>query len=206
MKSRILAYVIAINLGFASLTGWAQNQSLKHDGGDGYGQFRVSSRTFSDGGTLPLIMVWNQCTAYPGGGNQSPQLSWTNAPRGTGSFVVVAYDITASFTHWGMYNISSRSTGLPQNAGVVGSSYGVQISNDFGDLSYDGPCPPTQLNPVSHQYIFTVYALDTALPILPAFGDFSPGAEALYHALIAAGRGGHILDSASISGFFPQPN
>ena len=206
VKSRISTFLVAINLVFASLTAWAQNQSLTHDGGDGYGKFRVSSTTFSDGGTLPLITVWNQCTAYPGGGNQSPQLSWTNAPRGTGSFVVVAYDITASFTHWGMYNISWRTTRLPQGAGIAGSSYGVQVSNDFGDLSYDGPCPPTTLNPVSHQYIFTVYALDSALPILPNYGDFPPGAEALYHALIAAGWSGHILGSASISGFFPRPD
>ena len=105
-----------------------------------------------------------------------------------------------------MYNISWRTTKLPQGAGIAGSSYGVQVSNDFGDLSYDGPCPPTNLNPVSHQYIFTVYALDSALPILPNYGDFPPGAEALYHALIAAGWGGHILGSASISGFFPQPD
>ncbi len=206
MKLRKLTYVIVINLVFASLTAWAQNQKVKPDGGNGYGKFRVSSTTFYDGGTLPSIMVWNQCTAYPGGGNQSPQLSWTDPPSGTGSFVVVGYDITASFTHWGMYNISWRATGLPQDAGVAGSRYGVQVSNDFGDLSYDGPCPPTQLSPVSHQYIFTVYALDTALPTLPTFGDFPPGAEALYHALIAAGWGGHILGSASTSGFFPQPD
>ena len=205
MKSRILRYVIAVSV-FASLTAWAQQQPSKNDGGNGHGKFRLSSTTFSDGGTLPLSTVYNQCPYYPGGGDLSPELSWTNAPHGTHSFVVVTYDVTASFTHWGMYNISPNETGLPQNAGVAGSSFGVQIANDFGDLSYDGPCPPPQFTPVVHHYIFTVYALDTALPILPKFGDFPPGAEALYHALIAAGRGGHILQSASISGFFPQPN
>ena len=201
MKARILTNVIAICL-FASLTARAQHQPT-NDGG--YGHFQVSSTTFTNGGTIPLIMVYNNCPAYPGGGDQSPDLSWTNVPRGTRSFVVVTYDVTASFTHWGMYNISARTTELPLNAGVPGSPYGLQISNDFGDLNYDGPCPPTQLQPTSHEYVFTVYALDTTLPTLPTYGDFPPGAEALYHALIAAGRGGHILDSASITGFFPQP-
>jgi len=203
MKARILTCVIAINV-VVSLNAWAQQQQPKNDGGDWYGRLQVSSTTFTDGGTLPLITVYNQCPAYPGGGDQSPELSWTRAPRGTNSFVVVTYDVTASFTHWGLYNISPRATGLPQNAGIAGSSYGTQVSNDFGDLSYDGPCPPTQLNPTSHQYVFTVYALDTMLPSLPTFGDFPPGSEALYHALIAAARGGHILDSASITGYFPQ--
>jgi phosphatidylethanolamine-binding protein (PEBP) family uncharacterized protein len=58
---------------------------------------------------------------------------------------------------------------------------------------------------VSHHYVFTVYALDIALPTLPTFGDFLPGAEQLYQAMIAAGRNGDILDSASISGVFPGP-
>jgi len=71
--------------------------------------------------------------------------------------------------------------------------------------AYDGPCPPPQFMPTSHEHVFTVYALDMVLPTLPSYGDFPPGAEALYHALIAAGRGGHILKSASITGFFPQP-
>jgi Raf kinase inhibitor-like YbhB/YbcL family protein len=203
MKTRILTYIIAIGI-LVSLPAWAQQQATNNQTGNGYGDFRVSSSTFSEGGTIPLTMVYNQCPAYPGGGDQSPELSWTNAPRGTNSFVVVTYDVTASFTHWGMYNISGRATGLPQSAGVAGSKFGLQVSNDFGDLSYDGPCPPPQDNPVVHQYVFTVYALDIKLPTLPTFGDFPPGAEALYHALIAAGRGGHILQSASIVGHFPQ--
>jgi len=56
---------------------------------------------------------------------------------------------------------------------------------------------------VSHHYVFTVYALDVTLPTLPSFGDFPPGAEALYHALIDAGKCGDILETASIDGFFP---
>jgi hypothetical protein len=48
---------------------------------------------------------------------------------------------------------------------------------------------------VSHHYVFTVYALDTTLP---TFGNFLPGAEQLYQAMIAAGRNDGVLDSASI--------
>jgi hypothetical protein len=114
------------------------------------------------------------------------------------------YDVTASFTHWGMYNVSPGTTELPANAGAAGSRFGTQVNNDFGvgDLSYDGPCPPASLTPQIHHYVFTVYALDTKLPTFPSFGQFLPGAEALYHGLISAGQGGHILDSASISGFY----
>jgi hypothetical protein len=48
-----------------------------------------------------------------------------------------------------------------------------------------------------------VYALDTTLPTLPTFGNFLPGAEQLYQAMIATGRNDDVLDRASISGFFP---
>lgn len=202
-KSSITPYVIAISI-FALLPlAWAQDQRPTKQGGGSSHKLRITSTAFTDGGTIPLSMVWNQCSAYPGGANQSPQLSWTGAPNRTRSFVVVAYDVTASFTHWGMHNVAASTTNLLVNAGIVGSTYGLQVSNDFGDLSYDGPCPPTTLNPVSHQYVFTVYALDITLPILPTYGDFPPGAQALYHALIAAGRNRDILGSASISGFFP---
>lgn len=173
MKIRALIWMVAFGI-VASLSAWAQ-QPLNNNDRDRDGNFRVTSSTFSEGGTLPLIMVYNQCSYYPGGGNQSPELSWTGAPRGTRSFVVVTYDVTASFTHWGMYNISGNASGLPQNAGMLGSNYGLQVSNDFGDLSYDGPCPPPQYKPVVHQYVFTVYALDIKLPTLPTYGDFSPG-------------------------------
>lgn len=188
---------------------------LKLIGGDGDSDhhFQLRSATFQNGATFPISMIAtfasssgaNVCTVNGSpGGNQSPELSWTGAPENTKSFVVIMYDVTASFTHWGMYNISPKTTQLPANAGVAGSSFGTQVTNDYGlgDLSYDGPCPPTSLAPQVHQYVFTVYALDTKLPTLPSFGQFLPGSEALYHALIAAREGGHVLESASISGFY----
>src|SRR5437660_2047849 len=198
MNSRILTYIITI--GILLPIAWAQHQPMNND----VHKFAVSSTTFSTGGTLPLTMVWNQCSFYPGGGNQSPELSWTGAPGNTRSFVVIAYDPTAAFTHWGMYNISPKATGLPENAGVPGSTFGQQVLNDYGvgDLSYDGPCPPPTLNPTNHHYVFTVYALDIVLSTLPIFGAFAPNGETLYQALIAAGRHGHILATAT-DGFFP---
>lgn len=141
----------------------------------------------------------NVCT--PDGSAESPQLAWSHAPHGTRSFVVVLYDTTAAFTHWGMYNIPHRTHELPQNAGVANSAFGSQIDNDFGDPHYDGPCPPAGVAPFAHHYVFTVYALDTQLT-LQSSANFPANAETLYHALIRAGREGHILASASITGLF----
>ena len=127
MKASIPRFVVAIGI-FALLPiAWAQDQQVINNGAGPGHKLRITSTTFSNGGTIPLSMVWNQCTAYPGGANQSPQLSWTGAPNRTRSFIVVAYDVTASFTHWGMYNVAPTTTSLPVNAGVAGSTYGPQI-------------------------------------------------------------------------------
>jgi len=82
MKSSIPRYVIAIGI-FAVLPMALARGQQNNQGDQGNNTFRVASTTFSDGGTLPLIMVWNQCSFYTGGGNQSPELSWTHAPDGS---------------------------------------------------------------------------------------------------------------------------
>lgn len=173
--------------------------------------FHVSSTTFTNNSALPTSAVSerpgpngaNTCTVDGStGGDQSPELSWANASHRTVSFVVIAFDTTASFTHWGMYNIPATTTELPQNAGVSGSPYGVQVFNDFfAGAEYDGPCPPAGVRPFTHRYVFTVYALDVTLN-LPSSANFPPSAETLYQALIKAGRNHHILESASITGLF----
>jgi Raf kinase inhibitor-like YbhB/YbcL family protein len=173
-------------------------------------QFQLTSSEFQNQTTLPISMINNNivngvntCSIDGStGGDESPDLEWTNAPAGTRSFVVVLYDATAAFTHWGMYNIAGTATGLPQNAGVVGSTYGQQVYNDFFTAAaYGGPCPPANYPPNLHHYVFTVYALDTTLT-LPGSANFPPSAETLYHALINAGQFRHILGSARLVGFY----
>jgi Raf kinase inhibitor-like YbhB/YbcL family protein len=176
----------------------------------------LRSATFVDGGTLPLSTIsnianangQNSCTADgAAGGNESPQLTWSHAPHDTRSFVVIAYDVTAQFTHWQMYNIPANTTSLSENAGTAGSVYGLQNGNDFFQPNYNGPCPPTNLTPFSHEYQFTVYALDRFLRVVPTFGDFAPaGPQGLYQELIEASRQGHVLARASIAGFFSAVN
>jgi len=173
------------------------------------GRMELSSRTFTNHGTLPPTAVYNAivngkniCTASGvAGGDMSPQLEWSHVPRDTRSFVVMVYDTTASFTHWGMYNIPAQSRELPEDAGVAGSTFGTQVFNDFLDQSYDGPCPPQGVEPFAHHYVFTVYALDTELN-LDTSTNFPANAETLFHALLRASEHGHILARASISVFY----
>ena len=166
---------------------------------------------FSDGGVLPISMIFESATSSgtnacsvdgSTGGNTSPELSWRHAPPGTRTFAVVMYDTTASFTHWGIYNISRALRELPANAGTPTSTDGQQIEDDFylGTNGYNGPCPPAE-QPYVHHYVFTVYALDKALE-LPGSTNFPPVAETLFQALIRAGQEGHILASASITGLY----
>jgi Raf kinase inhibitor-like YbhB/YbcL family protein len=171
----------------------------------------LSSSTFTDGGVLPISMIFESATTSgtnacsvdgSTGGNTSPQLSWRHAPPATRTFAVVMYDTTAAFTHWGIYNIARDTRELPTNAGTPTSSYGQQIEDDFylGTNGYNGPCPPAE-QPYVHHYVFTVYALDKALE-LPSSTNFPAAAETIYQALIRAGQEGHILASASITGLY----
>ncbi|HTU48113.1 MAG TPA: YbhB/YbcL family Raf kinase inhibitor-like protein [Bryobacteraceae bacterium] len=200
---RLLA-ALSIAIGILAAGAFAQDE------GSNDKRFQLHSTTFRNDSILPIITInnivvngKNSCSINGApGGNKSPELSWSGTPPGTRSFVVTLYDATAAFTHWGMYNISGDVAGLPMNAGVAGSSYGAQIVNDFYvGAEYDGPCPPANVEPFVHHYVFTVYALDTELD-LPSSANFPANAETLYQALIEAGKCRHILASASLTGLY----
>jgi len=203
MKNRVVSALTV--LAFLALSNLASAEERD--------KFHLSSTAFEDGATMPISTIYNYI--YNGanvcsidgspGGDESPQLSWKNAPRGTRSFALVVFDETAGVVHWGMYDIPATTTELPQNAGVTGSTYGKQVINTYGsaggnaDLNYGGPCPPAGYPPNVHHYVFTVYAIDTEL-CLDASSDFPPTALSLTDKLVKYRD--HILASASITGLY----
>lgn len=92
-----------------SFSAMAQDNGADATDSDSQPRFHLTSRTFENNGTLPISMINNNpvngvntCSLDGSpGGNKSPELSWRHANPDTVSFVVVAYDTTAAFTHWG---------------------------------------------------------------------------------------------------------
>lgn len=100
------------------------------------------------------------------GENQSPQLSWKNAPEGTKSFAVTMYDPDAptgsGFWHWVVFDIPANTNELVTNSGTKSNLLpkgAVQSVTDYGIKGFGGPCPPKGHG--FHQYIITVYVLKT---------------------------------------------
>ena len=64
----------------------------------------------------PLALRFVHPSAEPGGGNQSPQLSWSGFPEATKSFVVTCYDPDAptpsGFWHWILVDLPVTTTSL----------------------------------------------------------------------------------------------
>jgi len=125
------------------------------------GHFKVTAPDLEAKGRITAAHVFNGMGCS--GQNISPALNWSNAPAGTKSFAVTAYDPDAptgsGWWHWVMYNIPASVTSLPAGAGngrdaPRGSQQG---RTDFGSKGYGGPCPPAGDKP--HHYHFTVFAL-----------------------------------------------
>ena len=124
---------------------------------------KLTSSAFAQGGEIP-----QQFTCE--GQDISPDLSWTDAPKETKSFALIAHDPDAprpnGFVHWVVYNIPGSVTQIVQNASKSASlpELGLQGRNDSGKAAYMGPCPPSG----SHRYFFRLYALRTNLDLEPS--------------------------------------
>ncbi|WP_093671579.1 YbhB/YbcL family Raf kinase inhibitor-like protein [Tenacibaculum sp. MAR_2009_124] len=100
------------------------------------------------------------------GNNESPQLSWKNAPMETKSFAITMYDPDAptgsGWWHWLVFDIPTSINSIPNNAGNINLNLlpkeVIQSITDYGTQGYGGPCPPEGHG--FHQYIITVYALN----------------------------------------------
>ncbi|GIU09598.1 MULTISPECIES: YbhB/YbcL family Raf kinase inhibitor-like protein [unclassified Shewanella] len=107
------------------------------------------------------------------GGNLSPQLSWSDAPKGTKSFAITAFDPDAptgsGWWHWTLLNIPVTTTSLEQGASGK-LKIGHETRTDYGKPGYGGVCPPE--GDGMHRYQFTIWALPEANIELPT--DISP--------------------------------
>ena len=124
------------------------------------------------------------------GGDNSPQLAWTEPPQGTRTLALIVTDPDApvgTWVHWVLYNLPPNLRELPQALPAQpqlpdGSRQGL---NDFGRIGYGGPCPPRHS---VHRYFFHLYALNAALNVPPQ----------ATRKQVEAAMQGHILASAEL--------
>jgi len=110
----------------------------------------LSSAAFDNEGQIPSKYTCE-------GENTSPELKWGPTPKQAQSYALIVDDPDApvgTFTHWVLFDIPARAEGLPENA-----DEGVSGQNDFENVGYGGPCPPSGDKP--HRYFFRLHALDT---------------------------------------------
>ncbi|HVV81818.1 MAG TPA: YbhB/YbcL family Raf kinase inhibitor-like protein [Kofleriaceae bacterium] len=119
------------------------------------GPLTLTSSVLAEGAAFPVDYTCN-------GANESPPMTFTNAPVGTLSFAVTLTDVTNGLVHWAIYDIPALHPSLPED---VDKTYeptdvpGAHQTKSFNAqvTGYQGPCPPAM-----HMYTLTLYALDVA--------------------------------------------
>jgi Raf kinase inhibitor-like YbhB/YbcL family protein len=130
------------------------------------------------------------------GQDVSPDVSWSEAPKETKSFVLITHDPDAprpnGFVHWVLYNIPASTNHIPQNVPKNASvpDLGLQGRNDSGKVGYMGPCPPSG----THRYFFRLYALRSKLEL---------GPSATYKQVIEAMEG-KIIEQGELMGTYAK--
>ncbi|NLV78907.1 MAG: YbhB/YbcL family Raf kinase inhibitor-like protein [Rhodococcus sp.] len=141
--------------------------------------FEVTSTDFAEGEEWKLPQA-SAAFGIPGGGDVSPQLSWSGFPADTKSFAVTIFDPDAptasGFWHWSVANIPAAVTELATGAGTpdgTGLPAGaVQLRNDGGGVGFLGAAPPAGHG--YHRYIVAVHALPVA--VIEGIGSDTPPA------------------------------
>jgi Raf kinase inhibitor-like YbhB/YbcL family protein len=163
----------------------------------------ISSSSFQDVSRIPTKYTCAATEPPPSGPRGistgiSPQLRWSNVPKGTASFVMILHDPDAhvpraptDVTHWIVFNIPANTTQLPENVapGAPLADGSLQGTNITGKAGYQGPCAPPG---PPHHYTFELLALDQKL-------DLQQGAT---REQVQDAVKGHVLGSAVYIGLF----
>src|SRR5271155_4496579 len=155
------AFAVATAFGFAATAA------------DAAGIFTLKSTTFADGKMMPKKVSNSQANGKGNpncvGDNVSPQLSWTNVPDGTKSFVFLMSDPEGRggglVSHWVAYGIPATVTGFAEGEVSKPSDKYVGGKSLMGVGNYSGPCTPP--NQMAHHYTFVLVATDFETTDLP---------------------------------------
>lgn len=143
---------------------------------------QILSPAFEQGKEIPSVYTCD-------GSNINPPLTFLDVPQDAKSLALTVIDPdtpSGDFVHWLIWNINTTVRQVDEG----NAPNGVQGKNDFGDLRYGGPCPPSG----THRYNFTLYALDINLDLPPG----SPRSE--LENIIK----GHILTEAVLTGTYTK--
>ena len=125
------------------------------------------------------------------GGNQSPPIRLANLKSPyLAVFAFNPYEPGCSFCTWVAWDIPAVNLippGFPPLPEIGSPIYARQGRNDYGEIGYRGPAPPTG---ETQRYLFKVYGLDGPLAL-------SAGADK--HAVINAMRG-HVIQFGETQG------
>ena len=120
----------------------------------GEAKMKITSSAFQEGGDIPSKFSRD-------GGNANPPLRIEGTPENAKSLVLIVDDPDAPvglFTHWLVWNIDPKTTEIPEKSLPKGA---VQGTNDYPNLGYGGPQPPSG----THRYYFKIFALDQTLDL-----------------------------------------
>jgi Raf kinase inhibitor-like YbhB/YbcL family protein len=132
--------------------------------------FALTSPAFQDNGTLAVKNAGNRkespnCV----GENVSPPFSWSNAPEGTRSFVLLMSDpegrVPQGVSHMVLYGIPASVNGFAEGELSQPSDKFVGGKSTMNMAVYAGPCTPPNVD--WHHYTFTLIATDLDPKALP---------------------------------------
>jgi Raf kinase inhibitor-like YbhB/YbcL family protein len=155
----------------------------------------LRSPAFADEGMIP-----KEFTCDGAGG--SPPLECSGVPQNARELALIVDDPDApmgTFSHWVVVGLPPGLKGLKEGvpaegilpaasmltAGEAEPKAGArQGKNDFGEVGYGGPCPPSG----THRYVFRLYALDAPLGLAEESPARSTVLEAVKGHILAEGR------------------
>lgn len=146
--------------------------------------FTLESTAFKPNSMIPVEYTCN-------GADQSPPLSWHDAPPNTKSFALVVEDPDAPngvWTHWILFNIPPTVTKLDADSPIPeGAS---SSKNSWNTINYRGPCPPIGI----HRYFFKLYAMDKILNL-----EDNPNRDSVLQAMT-----GHVIGTSELVGLYQK--